>query len=137
MLSRICMDEDTPEELYRKPEVKALSIELDEGEDIIAQAKQAMDNHRVNKATIAEAAGKLKQGKLLLVDDQGNESTVEVQGNDVSGASGRLELNEFKNSFEGEVYLIVKLENKVVSAKLLQGTAMQGFKLKLRFLKGD
>lgn len=125
-----------PEEIFQKPKQQGLSIELDEGEDIIAQIKQALDNHRIDKATVAEANGRIKQGTMVY-SDKVKETNIPLDNEEIQGATGRFELNQSSNAFEGELSFIIKRDDKFISGNVINATAMQGFKIKLRFIKEE
>jgi len=125
-----------PEEIFQKPKQQGLSIELDEGEDIITQIKQAMDNHKIDKATVAEANGRIKQGTMVY-SDKVKETNIPLDNEEIQGATGRFELNQSSNAFEGELALIIKKDDKFISGNVINATAMQGFKIKLRFIKEE
>jgi hypothetical protein len=95
-----------------------------------------MDNNGIDRATVSEATGKIKQGKITYVDKM-QELSFDLENEEVHGATGRFEFNESKNVFEGSLDVIIRKDNKFISGNLVNGTAEQGFKIRLRFLKEE
>lgn len=111
---------------------KNLTLQLEEGDDILACMRAALAEHNIKEATVVEGNGTLKEG--LINYFQGNKfKSKDLKNARIVKASGKF-LNLGKE-WQGDLHIGAMFGMQLLSGTLLKGKATEGLELKLKYVE--
>ncbi|MEK6820908.1 MAG: DUF296 domain-containing protein [archaeon] len=117
--------------VYRGKSVqKDLALVFDEGDDVIAEMKRAIQQNNIREATAVNADGQLKEATINYFSKNRFNST-ELKNGRIVSCSGRF--MNLKEGVYGDLHVGFMLGMQMWDGTLVRAIAAKGFQLTLRF----
>jgi predicted DNA-binding protein with PD1-like motif len=113
-----------------KMEKKVLRLILEDGDDVVASIKQAMQDNNIRECKVEDVSGKLKQATVNCMEGS-SYKRIDVKDKAIMRASGTFKFGG--GDLWGTLHIFTE-GRKPVSGTMLAGKAAEGFELKLSFL---
>ncbi len=119
--------------LNRPGKNQQLTLQFDEGDDILDCLQAALKQKKLENATVIGVSGHIKSGKINYFLKNQFKSK-ELENNMAQEASGRYVWNSKKQKYDGDLHLALNIAAHSVSGTLVDGIAGIDFILKLKFV---
>ncbi|MEK6902352.1 MAG: DUF296 domain-containing protein [archaeon] len=117
--------------VYRGKSVqKDLALVFDEGDDVIAEMKRAIQQNNIREATAVNADGQLKEATINYFSKNRFNST-ELKNGRIVSCSGRF--MNLKEGVYGDLHVGFMLGMQMWDGTLVKAIAKNGFQLTLKF----
>lgn len=109
-----------------------MTVEFDEGDDILSCISQAMEQHGISDGKIASCIGCVKTGRINFFE-KGSYAVKDLADNEVVASSGKFV--KTKDGYKGDLHILVDVGNgKRQNGTLMKGTAAAGMKLGVEYV---
>jgi len=109
---------------------KTLTLEFEDGDDIVQGIKQAMTKHHIVEVKVDDVNGRLKEGAVNCMEGP-KYKKVEIKDKGILRASGTFKFGG--GDLWGTLHVFTD-GRKPISGTLVSGKAADGFQLKLSFV---